>query len=239
MGDRAAADAGSTEHAATVVLVDDHELVRDGVRGILAAEPDLCVVGEAATGAEALARIHTTQPDVAVVDINLPDVNGIEVCREVPGRSPRTRVMILTSYADDEALFDAVLAGAAGYVLKHVRAAQLVECVRRVARGESLLDHAATERIRERVRAEHPNARLAALTEQERRALELLADGLTNAEIAEAMFLSDKTVKNYVSSLLSKLGMTRRTEAAAFAARLAERHDAIRSPASTFRPVRY
>jgi DNA-binding NarL/FixJ family response regulator len=207
-----------------VFLLDDHELVRRGVRELLETEDDLEVVGEAGTAEEALARIPPTHPDVAVLDMRLPDGDGIEVCREIRSKRPEIACIILTSFADDEAVYAAIMAGAAGYVLKQVRGAELVDGIRRVARGDSLLDPAITTRVLERLR-EGPDDELAALTDQERRILDLIAEGLTNRQIGERMFLAEKTVKNYVSNLLAKLGMSRRTEAAVFAARLAERRN--------------
>ncbi len=210
--------------AIRIFLLDDHEVVRRGVRDLLESEPDLEVVGEASTAAEAIARIPATQPDVAVLDVRLPDGTGVEVCREVRSQRPDLACLMLTSYADDEALFESIVAGASGYVLKEVRGGELIDSVRRVASGETLLDPAVTTRVLERLRrGPEEDARLADLTDQERRILDLLADGLTNRQIAEAMYLAEKTVKNYVSNLLAKLGMSRRTEAAVYAARLAER----------------
>jgi two-component system response regulator DevR len=208
----------------TVFLLDDHEVVRRGVRELLETAGDIVVVGEASTAEEALQRVEAVGPDVAILDVRLPDGNGIEVCRELRSRHPELKCLMLTSFDDDEALFDAIIAGAAGYVLKEVRGAALIESVRRVAAGHSLLDARLTARVFERLR--NPQAedeRLSSLSEQERRILGYLAEGLTNRQIAEAMFLAEKTIKNYVSNLLMKLGMHRRTEAAVFAARLDER----------------
>jgi DNA-binding NarL/FixJ family response regulator len=209
-----------------VFLLDDHEIVRRGLRDLLEAEDDLTVTGEASTADEALARIPSTRPDVAVLDVRLGEGgDGIEVCREIRSRHPEVRCLMLTSFADDEALFAAIMAGAAGYVLKQVRGTELIDAIRRVARGESLLDPTLTGRVLDRLRAKPSQDvdELAGLTDQERRILELIAEGHTNRQIAEAIFLAEKTVKNYVSNLLAKLGMSRRTEAAAYAARLAER----------------
>ena len=204
-----------------VFLVDDHEVVRRGVRELLEQYDDIEVVGEAGTAEEALARIPPTQPDVAIIDMRLPDGNGVEVCREVRSRHPSINCLILTSFSDDEALFDSIMAGAAGYLLKQIKGNDLVDGVRRVAAGQSLLDPGVTARVLERLRTgPQEDERLSRLTEQERRILDLIAEGLTNRQIAERMFLAEKTVKNYVSNLLSKLGMERRTEAAVFAARL-------------------
>ncbi|MGQ0520557.1 MAG: response regulator [Actinomycetota bacterium] len=209
--------------ATRVFLLDDHEVVRRGLRELLETEDDLEVVGEAGTAEEAMGRIPATSPQVAVLDVRLPDGDGVEVCREIRSRHPEISCLMLTSYADDEALFAAILAGAAGYVLKQVKGADLVDAVRRVARGESLLDPAITQRVFERLRVRPEDDELALLTDQERRILELIAEGLTNRQIGERMFLAEKTVKNYVSNVLAKLGMSRRTEAAAYAARLSER----------------
>jgi DNA-binding NarL/FixJ family response regulator len=207
-----------------VFLLDDHEIVRRGVRELLEVQDDLEVVGEAGTVAEAIARVPAARPDVAVLDVRLPDGSGVEVCRDLRSANPELGCIMLTSFADDEAMFDAVIAGAAGYVLKEVRGGEIVEAIRRVARGETLLDPVVTTRILERVRrGPEEDPRLKDLTEQERKILGHLADGLTNRQIADAMFLAEKTVKNYVSNLLAKMGMSRRTEAAVYAARLAER----------------
>jgi two-component system, NarL family, response regulator DevR len=212
-----------------VFLLDDHELVRRGIRDLLWAEEDVSVVGEASTADEALERIPQTKPDVAVLDVRLGEGqgarSGIEVCREIRSVHPEVACVMLTSFADDEALFASIMAGAAGYVLKQIRGADLVGAIRRVAAGESLLDPAVTARVLERLRHPQPEADpLAGLSPQERRILDLIAEGKTNRQIGEAMFLAEKTVKNYVSHLLLKLGMERRSEAAAYAARLAERH---------------
>ena len=200
-----------------VFLLDDHEVVRRGVRDLLDAEPDISVVGEAGTAAEALVRVEGTTPDVAVLDVRLPDGDGVTVCRELRSRHPDLACLMLTSFADDEALFDAILAGAAGYVLKQIRGADLVGAVRTVAAGGSLLDPRATAAVMERMRTPKPDDPLASLTEQERRILELIGEGLTNREIGARMFLAEKTVKNYVSNLLSKLGLQRRTQVAVLA----------------------
>jgi len=200
-----------------VFLLDDHEVVRRGVRDLLDAEPDISVVGEAGTAAEALVRVEGTTPDVAVLDVRLPDGDGVTVCRELRSRHPYLACLMLTSFADDEALFDAILAGAAGYVLKQIRGADLVGAVRTVAAGGSLLDPRATAAVMQRMRTPKPDDPLASLTEQERRILELIGEGLTNREIGARMFLAEKTVKNYVSNLLSKLGLQRRTQVAVLA----------------------
>jgi len=204
-----------------VFLLDDHEVVRVGVRELLESEGDIEVVGEASTAAEALARVPAVRPDVAVLDVRLPDGDGVSVCRELRSQFPELACLMLTSFADDEALFNAVLAGAAGYVLKQVKGNDILESVRRVAAGQSLLDPTTTARMMARLReqVERPDP-LEGLTEQERRVLALIGEGLTNRQIGERMFLAEKTVKNYVSNLLTKLGMERRTQAAAFVARM-------------------
>jgi DNA-binding NarL/FixJ family response regulator len=209
--------------AIRVFLLDDHEVVRRGVRDLLESEGDIEVVGEASTAAEALARVPAVRPDVAVLDVRLPDGDGVSVCRDLRSQLPDLACLMLTSFADDEALFDAILAGASGYVLKQVRGADILGAVRTVAAGGSLLDPAATARVMARMR-EQATAKdpLAGLSEQERKILDLIGEGLTNRQIGERMFLAEKTVKNYVSHLLAKLGMERRTQAAAFVARLGE-----------------
>jgi two-component system, NarL family, response regulator DevR len=206
-----------------VFLLDDHEVVRRGVRELLEAEDDIVVVGEAGTAEEALARIAVASPDVAILDVRLPDGDGVEVCREVRSRHPEIACIMLTSFSDDEAVYAAIMAGAAGFVLKQVRGSDLVEGVRRVAAGDSLLDPSVTRRVLERLRHKDEPDELSALTDQERTILDLIAEGLTNRQIGERMFLAEKTVKNYVSNVLSKLGMSRRTEAAVYAAKLSER----------------
>jgi DNA-binding NarL/FixJ family response regulator len=211
-----------------VFLLDDHELVRRGIRDLLWTEEDIAVVGEAATAEEALERIPATQPDVAVLDVRLGDDagdrGGIEVCRDIRSAHPEVACVMLTSFADDEALFASIMAGAAGYVLKQIRGNDLVDAIRRVASGDSLLDPAVTARVLERLRNPQPSSDpLEDLSPQERKILHYIAEGMTNRQIGEAMFLAEKTVKNYVSNLLTKLGMARRTEAAAYAARLEER----------------
>lgn len=210
--------------ATSVFLLDDHEIVRRGLRELIEAEEDLTVVGEADTAEVALGRIPATGPDVAVLDVRLPDGDGVEVCRDIRSRRPDIACLMLTSYADDEALFAAIMAGAAGFVLKQVRGNDLIEAIRRVGAGESLLDPAVTARVLDRLRnRDGGDDELAGLTPQERRILALIGEGMTNRQIGEALYLAEKTVKNYVSNLLSKLGMSRRTEAAAYAARLDER----------------
>ena len=212
-----------TRQPIRIFLLDDHEVVRRGIAELLGLEDDMEIVGEAGTTEDALTRIRAAKPDVAVLDVRLPDGSGVEVCRDVRSELPATRCLMLTSYADDEALFDAIMAGASGYVLKDIRGNDLVRAIRAVAAGTSLLDPAATARVMERLRSpKGGDARLANLTDQERRILELIGEGLTNRQIGERLFLAEKTVKNNVSSLLSKLGMQRRTEAAVYAARQAD-----------------
>lgn len=204
-----------------VFLLDDHEVVRRGLADLMGLEDDLELVGEASTAAEAVARIHATSPDVAVLDVRLPDGSGVEVCREVRSMHPDLKALMLTSYADDEALFDSIMAGASGYCLKDIRGQDLIGAIRAVAAGRSLLDPVATARVMAKLRdGRQADQRLAQLTTQERRILELIGEGLTNRQIGERMHLAEKTVKNYVSSLLAKLGMERRTQAAAFVVRL-------------------
>jgi two-component system, NarL family, response regulator DevR len=201
-----------------VYLLDDHEVVRRGIRELLESEGDIEVVGESGSALEATRRIPALRPDVVVLDGRLPDGTGMEVCREVRSVDPSIRALILTSYDDDEALFSAIMAGAAGYILKQVRGNDLVDTVRRVAAGESTLDPSVTARVLERVRNGPPrNEEMDGLTSQERKILDHIAEGLTNREIAQRMFLAEKTVKNYVSSLLAKLGLTSRTQAAIYA----------------------
>ncbi|MFC4907066.1 response regulator [Actinomadura gamaensis] len=210
-----------TPHTIRVFLVDDHEVVRRGVAALLSAEPDLEIVGEAGTAESAIARIPTVRPDVAVLDVRLPDGDGVTVCREVRSRMPGLACLMLTSFDDDQALMDAVMAGAAGYVLKQIHGSDLVGAVRTVASGQSLLDPQSTARMLARIR--HRQERrdpLAALTDQERQILDLIGEGLTNRQIGERMHLAEKTVKNYVSNLFGKLGMSRRTQAAAYSAQL-------------------
>jgi two-component system, NarL family, response regulator DevR len=204
-----------------VFLLDDHEVVRRGIADLLTQDGDIEVIGESGSAVDATRRIPALRPDVAILDGRLPDGSGIDVCREIRSVDPSIKALILTSYEDDEALFAAIMAGAAGYVLKQVRGSDLLDGVRRVAAGQSLLDPAITARVLERIRSgvEQPDE-LKALTEQERRILEYIAQGLTNHQIAQQMFLADKTVKNYVSSVLAKLGLERRTQAAVLATKL-------------------
>ncbi len=207
-----------------VALVDDHEVVRRGVKDMLEAQDDIVVVVEAGSYGEAMTRVPPSDAQVAVLDVRLGDGDGVELCRELRSVRPDLECLMLTSFSDDDALFNAIVAGASGYVLKQIRGADLVEAVRAVGRGESLLDPAATARVMARLRnppTEDP--RLASLTEQERRILELIAEGLTNRQIGERMFLAEKTVKNYVTNVLSKLGMERRTQAAVYGASITGR----------------
>lgn len=205
-----------------VLLVDDHEVVRQGLRAVIEAEDDMEVVGEAGTAGEAVRRVGYDTPDVVVMDVRLPDGSGVDACREIRSRFPDVRVLMLTSYADEEALVAAIMAGAAGYVLKRIDSTELVKSIKRVGSGESLLDPEMTERLFRKIRGEaEEDPLLGRLSPQERRILDLIAEGLTNREIAEELYLAEKTVKNYVSNLLSKLEMRRRSEAAAYAARLA------------------
>lgn len=209
-----------------VFLLDDHEVVRRGVAALLDTEDDIEVIGEAGTAESAIARIPALKPDVAVLDVRLPDGSGVDVCREVRSRLPGLQCLMLTSYADDDALFDAVMAGASGYVLKQIHGSDLIGAVRTVASGQSLLDPQTTaamlHRLRDQASRKDP---LETLSDQERNILELIGEGLTNRQIGERMYLAEKTVKNYVSNLLAKLNMQRRTQAAAMAARLkSERH---------------
>ncbi len=208
-----------------VFLLDDHEVVRRGVREIVDAEDDLEVVGEAGSAEEAYGRIPATSPHVAVLDMRLPDGDGIDVCREIRSKHPEIACLMLTSFSDDEAVYAAILAGAAGYLLKQVRGNDLVDGIRRVAAGDSLLDPSVTTRVLERLRHKDDDDPLAALTDQERKILDHIAEGLTNRQIGEVMFLAEKTIKNYVSNMFAKLGMSRRAEAAAYAARLSERRE--------------
>src|SRR4051812_14000470 len=212
-----------------VFLLDDHEVVRRGLVDLLQAAGDIEVVGESGSAQEASRRIPAFRPDVMILDARLPDGNGIDVCRDVRAIDSSIKGLILTSYEDDEALFAAIMAGASGYVLKQIRGTDLLDAVRRVAEGQSLLDPAVTQRVLERIRngVEAPRE-LAGLTDQERRILEFIAEGLTNREIAARMFLAEKTVKNYVSSLLAKLGLERRTQAAVLATRLLGDHRSTR-----------
>jgi two-component system, NarL family, response regulator DevR len=206
-----------------VFLVDDHEVVRRGLIDLLGADPELDVVGEAGSVSEAMARIPAVRPDVAVLDVRLPDGNGIELCRDLLSRMPELRCLMLTSYTSDEAMLDAILAGASGYVVKDIKGMELASAVKEVGAGHSLLDNRATAALMAKLRdtADKPDP-LSGLTDQERTLLGLLSEGLTNKQIADRMFLAEKTVKNYVSRLLAKLGMERRTQAAVFATKLGQ-----------------
>ncbi len=208
--------------AVRVFLLDDHEVVRQGVTAMLETQPDLTVVGEAASAAEALARVPALKPDVAVLDVRLPDGDGVQVCRQLRAQLPGLACLMLTSFADDEALFESVMAGAAGYVLKELRGGDLVPATRRVAAGGSLLDPTATHQLLSRLRGNNNSTHdpLHRLTDQERKVLELIGQGMTNRQIGAQLYLAEKTVKNYVSSLLAKLGMQRRTQAAVLATEL-------------------
>ena len=204
-----------------IVLLDDHEVVRQGLRALLETVPDMEVVGEFGTATDAKARIPALKPHVAVLDGRLPDGTGIEVCREIRSVDPSIGVLIVTSYDDDDALFAAIMAGAAGYILKQVRGHDLIEAIRLVASGSSLIDPGLTARVLDRIRTGSPQApEFADLTEQELKILRHIEQGLTNRQIGEQMFLAEKTVKNYVSTILSKLGLERRTQAAVLASKL-------------------
>jgi two-component system, NarL family, response regulator DevR len=201
-----------------VYLLDDHEIVRRGIKDLLESAGDIVVVGESGRAEEAARQIPALRPDVAILDARLPDGSGMDVCREVRSRDPGIAALMLTSYDDDDALFAAIMAGASGYLLKQVRGNDFVEAVRRVAAGQSMLDPSVTARVLERVRSgPRVDPELGALSGQEQRILDLVGSGLTNREIAERMGLAEKTVKNYVSSMLAKLGLTSRTQAAIFA----------------------
>jgi DNA-binding NarL/FixJ family response regulator len=208
----------------TVFLLDDHEIVRRGVRDLINAEAGITVIGEAATAASALARIPALKPDVAVLDIRLPDGDGVTVCREIRSKMPQVACLMLTSFSDDDALFDAIMAGAAGYVLKQIRGTDLIGAIRTIASGQSLLDPEAASRVMRRMRDQAATDPLGSLTDQERRILALIGEGLTNRQIGDRLFLAEKTVKNYVSALFAKLGMQRRAQAAAYATRVFEQH---------------
>ena len=210
----------------SVFLVDDHEVVRRGVADLLEGDPEFAVIGEASTAAQALARIPALRPDVALLDVRLPDGSGVEVCRELRTKLPELKVVMLTSYTDEEAMLNAILAGAAGYVIKDIQGLRLLAAVREVAAGRSLLDNRAAATLMAKLRADAADqGPLAHLTEQERTLLELIGEGLTNRQIAARMFLAEKTVKNYVSRLLTKLGLERRTQAAVLSAKLRERQN--------------
>ncbi len=202
-----------------VFLLDDHEIVRRGIADLIGAADGIAVVGEASTATEALRRIPAVRPQVAILDARLPDGSGIDVCREIRSSMPTVRCLILTSYDDDDAIFAAVMAGASGYLLKEVRGSYLVDAIRQVADGKSLLDPRVTESLLTRLRTAEPeDKRLASLTAREHEILGLITEGLTNRQIGERLFLAEKTIKNYVSALLAKLGMERRTQAAVYGA---------------------
>jgi DNA-binding NarL/FixJ family response regulator len=205
--------------AVRIFLLDDHEIVRRGLREVFEAEEDMEVVGEAGTAEEAMARVPATRPDVAVLDVRLPGASGIEVCRDLRALLPDLNCLMLTSFADDDALFSAILAGASGYLLKQIRGPDLVSAVRRVAAGQSLIDPALTAGVLERLKGKQEDERIAKLSTQERRILDLIAEGKTNRQIGADMYLAEKTVKNYVSNMLAKMGFSRRTEAAVYATR--------------------
>jgi two-component system response regulator DevR len=204
-----------------VFLLDDHDIVRRGLTHLFETAGDIDVVGEAGTAEEALSRIPPTRPDVALLDVRLPDGDGVQVCREIRSRHPEIHCLMLTSFSDDEALFDAIMAGASGFILKQVKSEEIVQAVRFVAKGQSLLDPAVTGRVLDRLRnGPEEDERLARLSPRERNILELIADGLTNRQISERIHLAEKTVKNYVSNVLAKLGLERRTQAAVLATKL-------------------
>jgi two-component system, NarL family, response regulator DevR len=213
----------------TVFLVDDHEIVRRGLADLLSDDPELSVIGEAGDVAQALARIPALRPDVAVLDVRLPDGNGIELCRDLLSKLDDLRCLILTSFTDEQAMLDAILAGASGYVVKDIKGMELAKAIKEIGAGRSLLDNRAAAALMQRLRTNtQQDGPLAGLTDQERKLLDLLGEGLTNRQIAERMFLAEKTVKNYVSRLLAKLGLERRTQAAVYASKLRSR-----SPGST------
>jgi DNA-binding NarL/FixJ family response regulator len=215
-----------TDGQIKVFLLDDHEVVREGIRALLESEPDIDVIGEGATATQALARVPALRPDVAILDVRLPDGDGVTVCRDLRAQLPDLACVMLTSYADDDALLQAVMAGASGYLLKDVRATGIIDAIRTVARGKSLLDPTATARLLDRLRqdAAHKDP-LAALTGQEHQVLELIGEGLTNRQIGQRLFLAEKTVKNYISSIFMKLGLQRRTQAAILATQLRLDHE--------------
>lgn len=212
---------GSVVHMTVrVLLVDDHEVVRQGLRALIEAHEDLVVVGEAGSGEEAVKRVGFDDPDVVVMDVRMPDESGVEACREIRSRFPEVKVLMLTSFADEEALLASILAGASGFLLKRVKGQEIVDSIRKAASGESLLDPAMVETLFERLRhGPKEDPLLSKLTDRELELVNLIAEGLTNREISEKLFLAEKTVKNYVSNVLTKLGMSRRSEAAAYVAR--------------------
>ena len=203
-----------------ILLCDDHEVVREGLRGLIGRQESMTVVGEAGTVAEAIAAAARAKPDIVIIDVRLPDGSGVEACRAIRGAMPETKVIMLTSYADDEALFASIIAGASGYLLKQTRGQAVIDAITTVASGRSLLDPDVTGKVLERIRESRgDDPAIASLTDQERKVLEGLAEGHTNREIGEKLFLSEKTVKNYVSRILDKLGLSRRAEAAAYMAK--------------------
>jgi DNA-binding NarL/FixJ family response regulator len=211
-----------------IVLIDDHEVVRAGIKAMIDAQDDMEVVGEAGTAEDGVRRVGYDEPDVVVLDVRLPDGSGVESCRDIRTRFPDVKVLMLTSFADEEALLAAILAGASGYVLKRVKGTDLVNDIRRVGAGESLLDPEMTEKLFERLRSgPKSDPLLARLSDQEREIVSHIAEGKTNKQIADDMFLAEKTVKNYVSNLLAKMGMSRRSEAAAYVARLDAEKDSL------------
>lgn len=211
-----------------VMLVDDHEVVRQGLKALIEAEDDLEVVGEASTGKEAIDLVRTYHPDVVVMDVRMPEVSGVEACREIRNQSADVQVIMLTSFSDDEALFNSIMAGAAGFVLKQIRGRDLIEAIRHVGAGNSLLDPGVTKRVLERLKKakfDEKDPKLSRLSPQEERIVDLVADGLTNRQIADRIKLSEKTVKNYVSAILQKLEVARRSEAASYVARVRVREE--------------
>lgn len=216
-----------------ISLIDDHEVVRAGLKALIDSQEDMTVVGEAGSVEEGIRRVGFDEPDVVVLDVRLPDGSGVEACRAIRDRFPDVKVLMLTSFADEEALMSAILAGASGYVLKRIKTDELVGDIRRVGAGESLLDPEMTDRLFKRLReGDSEDPLLGQLTAQERTIVEHIADGMTNRQIAEEMFLAEKTVKNYVSSVLAKMGMSRRSEAAAYVARLQAEKDSAELPES-------
>ncbi|AMU66320.1 response regulator [Mycobacteroides abscessus] len=211
----------------TVFLVDDHEIVRTGVADLIESAEDLSVVGQASTVAEAMARIPAAKPDIAVLDMRLPDGNGIELCRDLRSQFPDLNCLMLTSFTDEQAMLDAIMAGAGGYVIKDIKGMELVSAIRIVGTGQSLLDTRAAAAVMRRLRSQTESSSLTDLTAQETTLLELIGEGLTNRQIAARMFLAEKTIKNYVSRLLAKLGMERRTQIAVYATKITKeaRHD--------------
>ena len=209
----------------TVLVVDDHDIVRKGLTTLISRQQDLSVAGEAGTAAEAVAKANELAPDVVVLDIRLPDASGIEACREIRSQNSNIKVLMLTSYSDEEAVMGSIMAGASGYLLKEIRSQEIVEAIRQVGAGRSLLDPAVTAGVLERVRRGKEDDKLAQLTDQEQRILDLVAQGKTNKEISQEVNLSDKTVKNYVSNILGKLEVSRRSQAAAYVAERRSRRD--------------